>query len=813
MGKFYLKTSEDTVPGVKLLKDYKKTSYELYGDTPHGFVEGQKIGLKANSVYKVTMYTDAGFEITSGEVVAQPFENSIGVYLDLDDGIILDGAEVVPVTDADGNIVTDTDGNTEYEVREVDGYWVPHNQYFLEIGYGSVYFIIEGCNGDTGEFLTREEIGYENLPLESLPKEIQRVFNPELNYSQEGFRADLTSAVRIGNLYYFNETLGICPGNEYQICLASPTNEWDPAPLMSASATYGNIPGTITLELGSASYSTRAKGDKSEKENKDTRVGLGMDRAYVDNYGNIQHGEGILLSADIFSYITPEYLQYALANAGVDWDSLTEEQQTQYLNATIAIFGEDVDGNPIMQKNIKTPTIQTNITGVARSIGGLKKSVEELNNIPGLSIAGGFYDDVDSDEGSKGEIFNDYSKDVCAYLAGPYSTRQGYKFPAGMKIVAAGYDEKPDPLPDIADAENRWKNMAQIKEDNNEILYTIKDFLLVTESGEPDDFYQIDETIKVNDLTFVIFTSEVPSGEFTLYPVHAALGTASHVEGAGNLGLGMASHTQGNLNTNKSHYGFVSGYLNYADEYTAVNLMGAGLEAHTDGQTIVGVYNDPSVGDALFAVGGGTDDDRANVLTVDMDGNLNIFGSLSNNGADYAEYYEWADGNPNNEDRTGHFVTFASGNKIRLAQPDDEYVLGVISATPTVVGNSHKEQWQGKYMRDVYGRILTETIEHEEEIVRSEQEEVVEIIPAYTEVKPILNPDYDPTKEYIGRDKRPEWSPVGTHGQLVVLDDGSCQVDAFCALGSNGMATAAAGATSYRVIERLDDTHVKVVLK
>jgi hypothetical protein len=130
-----------------------------------------------------------------------------------------------------------------------------------------------------------------------------------------------------------------------------------------------------------------------------------------------------------------------------------------------------------------------------------------------------------------------------------------------------------------------------------------------------------------------------------------------------------------------------------------------------------------------------------------------------------------------------------------------------------VVGNSYKEQWQGKYMRDVYGRILTETIEHEEKIIRSEQEEVLEIIPAYTETKPILNPNYDPTKEYIGRDKRPEWSPVGTHGQLVVLDDGTCQVDSFCALGSNGMATAAAGATPYRVIERLDDTHVKVVLK
>ena len=356
--------------------------------------------------------------------------------------------------------------------------------------------------------------------------------------------------------------------------------------------------------------------------------------------------------------------------------------------------------------------------------------------------------------------------------------------------------------------------MATIEEDDYEIIGQIRGFIKLTDGGEFDnDVYTIEEIIEEDGETLIVFADDIPEGQFTLYPVHAALGSASHVEGVGNLGLGMASHTQGSMNVNKSHYGFITGLSNYSDDYFATSLMGAGLEAHTDGQTIVGMFNDPGVGDALFAVGGGTEEDRSNALTVDTDGNLNIFGSLSNNGADYAEYYEWADGNPNNEDRTGHFVTFASGNKIRLAQPDDEYVLGVVSATPTVVGNSHKEQWQGKYMRDVYGRILTKTIEHEEEIIRSEQEEVIEIIPAYTEIKPILNPDYDPTKEYIGRDKRPEWSPVGTHGQLVVLDDGTCQVDAFCALGSNGMATAAAGATSYRVIERLDDTHVKVVLK
>jgi hypothetical protein len=438
--------------------------------------------------------------------------------------------------------------------------------------------------------------------------------------------------------------------------------------------------------------------------------------------------------------------------------------------------------------------------------------------MPGKTITSGAYDNfADSDDiVFKGEIFSDYSEDICKELAGPYSTRQGYKPPKDMSaIFAKKWTEKPeitDPE-DKNDISNRWNRMATIEEDNYEIVGPIRGFVKLTDSGDFDDTYIIEEIIEVDGETLIVFTDDIPEEQFTLYPVHAALGTASHVEGVGNLGRGVASHTQGYMNVNNSNFGFVSGEINCADDYEAVTLLGVGLEAHTDGQTVLGAFNDPTVGDALFAVGGGSDTDRANILTLSADGNLNIAGSLSNSGADYAEYYEWADGNPNNEDRTGHFVTFATGSKIRLAQPDDTYVLGIVSATPTVVGNSYKEHWQGKYMRDIYGRILTETIEHEEVIIRSEQEEVIEIIPAYTETKPLLNPDYDPSKEYIGRDKRPEWSPIGTHGQLVALDDGTCQVDSFCALGSNGMATAAAGATPYRVIERLDDTHIKVVLK
>ncbi len=62
------------------------------------------------------------------------------------------------------------------------------------------------------------------------------------------------------------------------------------------------------------------------------------------------------------------------------------------------------------------------------------------------------------------------------------------------------------------------------------------------------------------------------------------------------------------------------------------------------------------------------------------DGNGTCDGAWTGGGADYAEYFEWLDGNPDNEDRVGITVTLDSG-KIRKAEEGDT-LLGVISANP-----------------------------------------------------------------------------------------------------------------------------------
>jgi hypothetical protein len=184
-------------------------------------------------------------------------------------------------------------------------------------------------------------------------------------------------------------------------------------------------------------------------------------------------------------------------------------------------------------------------------------------------------------------------------------------------------------------------------------------------------------------------------------------------------------------------------------------------------------------------------------------------GEYKTTGADYAEYFEWSDGNINNEDRRGRFVTIDTDEKIRYATSEDNYILGVVSAVPSVIGDSYDETWQGRYLKDIFGANLTEVVEVEETV----DEETGSIIPAHTEVRFIENPEYNSDEEYIPRKDRPEWSAIGMMGKLVVVDDGTCEVNGYATVGENGIATKGERSNGYRVVTRLDENHIKVIFK
>jgi len=126
------------------------------------------------------------------------------------------------------------------------------------------------------------------------------------------------------------------------------------------------------------------------------------------------------------------------------------------------------------------------------------------------------------------------------------------------------------------------------------------------------------------------------------------------------------------------------------------------------------------------------------------DGQAYADGSWNGGGADYAEYFEWDDGNTANEDRRGFSVVLIN-NKLRKATADDDAgsIIGVVSGNPSVVGDTDMDAWKHKYLRDDFG-----TYQRDENGER------------------ILNPDYDPDQEYTSREDRPEWDTVGLMGKL-----------------------------------------------
>ena len=288
---------------------------------------------------------------------------------------------------------------------------------------------------------------------------------------------------------------------------------------------------------------------------------------------------------------------------------------------------------------------------------------------------------------------------------------------------------------------------------------------------------------------------------------------AAHAEGWDTTASGSASHAEGIGTT-------ASGYYSHAG--------GEGTKASGGCQTAIGKYNKESTSNSdLFIIGNGSaeknnhaeiiSEHRSNCFRV-----TNTDGVFSNavyhsTGADYAELFQWLDNNINNEDRVGLFVTL-DGEKIRLAEPEDDYILGVVSACPSVLGDVYDDDWKDRWEKDIYGRPVMEEIEIPADTIEVPDPENPEqtitkvICEAHTEIRQKTNPDYDPTQEYIPRSNRPEWDAVGMMGKLVVIDDGTCKGNGWCTVGNGGIATNSEKRTKYRVMARLDKTHVKIMI-
>lgn len=241
--------------------------------------------------------------------------------------------------------------------------------------------------------------------------------------------------------------------------------------------------------------------------------------------------------------------------------------------------------------------------------------------------------------------------------------------------------------------------------------------------------------------------------------------------------------------------------------------IGRGVRSKSDNQVVLGKFNTPDSSNTYgFILGNGTNVvETSNALTVDWQGNVVTAGAVNPSGADYAEYFEFEDGNPNKEDRIGYLVELA-GNKIRLANGTD--ILGATSGTKCVIGDTEEMNWHGKYERDELGRYITEEVEkvlkHNIEDPETGETREVEYVERFTTKK--ISADYDPSKTYIPRSDRPEWAPVGLLGKVLVRQNGTLAVGDYVK-AVNGIASKSDEKTNVRVLEVISEKIIKVLIK
>ncbi len=326
-----------------------------------------------------------------------------------------------------------------------------------------------------------------------------------------------------------------------------------------------------------------------------------------------------------------------------------------------------------------------------------------------------------------------------------------------------------------------------------------------------------------------------------------ASGFESHAEGDSTIASGTASHAEGMRTTASGHSSHAEGY----------NGKASGKYAHAEGQqTIAGGENSHAeglcttsgnyashaggkfnkamaaggsdytqVGD-VFVVGNGTGmNNLSNAFRITYTGNIYGKSAFQSSGADYAEFIKpWADGNEENEDRVGYFVTVKDGF-LHKAEAGD-YIVGITSGNPSVVGNAD-EDYYWRYERDAFNRIVMEDVretvwktdetgdpvldENTQEPVMEETGRIIK------NARMKLAEDYDPLLQegYTERKDRKEWDYVGMLGVLPVRDDGTCIPGRFCRCGKDGIATLAetCGSDTYMVLERICDHVVSAILK
>lgn len=306
-------------------------------------------------------------------------------------------------------------------------------------------------------------------------------------------------------------------------------------------------------------------------------------------------------------------------------------------------------------------------------------------------------------------------------------------------------------------------------------------------------------TIASGQSSFAGGSGSTASGNFSFSTglTSIASGDCSFAEGGDAIAEGVYSHASGFSTKASNECSYAIGHFNAA-------MTTGGNSAN-------------KTGTALAIGNGGSNNARSNAFSVQFSGITKAANTITaSTTADYAEFFEWLDKNSNAEDRVGYFVTL-DGDKIKIAEADDDYILGVISGAPFVLGNGDCDVWNGMYLRDEFRRLKEEpapkVIQVKNKETKKYESQIVE--GEYEGTRFVLNPNYDSSQKYKSRFDRPEWAAVGMLGVLPVRHDGTAQVNGYVTVGANGIATACekTAENAYRVIKENSDSVVEIIFR
>lgn len=305
-----------------------------------------------------------------------------------------------------------------------------------------------------------------------------------------------------------------------------------------------------------------------------------------------------------------------------------------------------------------------------------------------------------------------------------------------------------------------------------------------------------------------------------------ASGYSSHAEGDSTTASGKYSHAEGSSTTASGHYSHAEGFMTEVNGYVS-HVEGYYTTAAAYCQHAQGLFNTTvssessttySATTRAFIIGNGSSHaKKGDAFYVLFNGETHAEGAFTNDGADYAEMFEWSDGNTNKEDRVGYFVTL-DNDKIRIANSDDNYILGIVSGSPMVIGNNPM-RWQGKFINDKWGRPVYENIEYDEQVPMTPDDEGYDPESKEPQMKIVKrqayvrkqNPEWNGEQEYSLRTSRDEWACVGLMGQLLVRQDGTLKAGGFCKVSDSGVATNSD--SGYYVMKVNSDSQALVMFK